>query len=546
MIYCLIDTCSLINLLSKEDSLTDLENLKFWQEQNSLQILLPEIVKTEWDKLKFKEKEKHRQTLNTKFKHTNEILSKTSIYLPSSQFEIEFDKIETKVNEIDNLLERAHEISMTAIVKSLIPDRLLLINNKRKAPFHNKIDSVKDAYIIFSTLEYLKKKQANQLLFISENKNDFGNPENKNRDIHPDIAIDYPSIHIDYYSDIFYAISDYKKKMPVFEKKTPLIHEEKVEALNQYSNKGKISIDKTGPLLNQLYYYLKIRFEEIKILPSYLFIHNYPFENGSTCYRNDFTLRNINPVLLELLKSFEINDRKLVNNFNSKNEFDKATFVLNTLSANHIFSIYGRKSEDFRDIRVYNKQQKINLIDKLNQFKFIEVYNKIDEKVNLNTIDKNLEAGYFYYKIGDLIKSKDCFLLAKELVLKEKQEINLLICNHNLYHLGRSIEFRYWKLESKNTIVKKLKSIDNRQTKVSAHNSKIKDLIIDNSFFTNAQIKLKKLKDEIVDTYYGFLRGTKSSNNFDWEVFYQYATLYQFLNKNYIVYEHYSDYDEVV
>ncbi len=546
MIHCLIDTCSLINLLSKEDSLLDLENLKLWQEKNELMILLPETVKDEWNQHKIKEKEKYRQTVNTKFRHTREILTNTSLSIPWSFREMVYGKIETKINAVDDLLEKASEIPITTTVKALIPDRQLLNNDKRKAPFHNKIDSVKDAYIIFSTLEYLKEKQANKLLFISENKNDFGNPQNKDREIHPDISNDYPFIQIDYYSDIFFAINEYKKEMPVLQVSQPHAIKDNEEALNQYSNKGKISIDKTEPLLNQLYYYLKIRFEEIKILPSYLFIRYYPFENGATCYRNDFALRNINPELLEVLKSFEIIDRKLINNFKSRNDYNKASFILNTLSRNHIFYLHGKKREDFRDIRVHSKQQKLNLIDKYIQFKFIEVYTELDKEHLFNTVDENLKAGYFYYKIGDLIKSKDCFLEARELALKEKQEVTQLICNHNLHHLARSIEFRYWKLENKNSIVKKLKNIDNRQTKVSAHNLKIKDLIVDNSFFTNAQIKLQTLKEEIVDTYQGYLRGSRSSNNFDWEIFYQYATLHQFLSKNYIVYEHYSDYDDVI
>ena len=135
----------------------------------------------------------------------------------SQQLQLQHSGYIAKPINIDNLLEKAYEIPITTHVKALIPDRQLLHNNKRKAPFHSKIDSVKDAYIIFSTLEYLKEEQVNQLLFISENKNDFGNPKNKNREIHSDISSDYPSIQIDYYSDIFFAINEYKKEMPILD-----------------------------------------------------------------------------------------------------------------------------------------------------------------------------------------------------------------------------------------------------------------------------------------------------------------------------------------
>lgn len=541
MTYCLIDNCSLINLLSKDGGLEDINTLKYWQEQDALKILLPETVKEEWDEHKEKQRKKLEQSLNTKIRHTKEVLRKASLNLPSTHLENEFNIIEDKINAIDELLKYSKTISITSHVKSLIPDRQIRKKGIRKAPFHNKVDSVKDAYIIFSTLEYLSEKQINELLFISENKNDFGDPKNKTRTIHPDISDDYPSIQIDYYSDIFYALSDYKNKMPFLQKE--LSHDSIEEGIF-FSDKDDIYINRSIKPLDQLYNYLRIRFDEIKVLPAHLFTKNYPFDRTGNSYRNDFTLKNINGDIVELLKRFEIQQGKLVNDFKSASSFKKALYILKTFSRNNIFNVHGRKREDFLNIRVFYKDEP-DLTDKLEQFKFVEVYKAIKYE-SFDDIDKNLEVGYFFYKIGDLLKSKDYFLKAKELARIDSKEIIELICNHNLYHLGMSIEFRYWRLENRDEIVKELKQINIGATKVPLHNSKIKEYIVNGSFFTNPQIKLQSLTNEIVDTYQSYLRGGRSSNNFNWEVYYQYELLYQFLNKNYIVYEHYSDYYDII
>ena len=515
--------------------------------KNALIVLLPETTMEEWNHLKDKHIEDAKKLLNTKLRYAREMTDSLNHNILDIAYEKGYDDFEEKYKLIHQLLSSSIQLSITAEVKSLIPDRLIRINKIRKAPFHNKVDSIKDAYMILATLEYLKKHKVDNLLFISDNTGEFGDPKIKDRALHPDIANDYPSIQVDYYADIFRAINDYIEKLPALHSSTTASKNNKEESASPLANHdGTIAVDRKTPILNQLYYYLKIRFEGVKILPSYLFVRSYPFETGKQCYRNSFALKNVNPKLTELFNTFEIQDRQLTNNFKTQSEFKKASFILNTLSLNHIFYVDGPKINTVKELRVNTKKEKLTLLDKFLEFKFTEVFENLSHFKPKNTIDEQLKAGYFYYKIGDLIQSKDCFINAKQLAQGQNHGLTIVICNHNLYHLARSIEFRYYKLQNRQEIVQELKSIDNWKTEVAPHNEKIKTLILTNSFFTDAQNKLQLLKDEIVDKYQAYLRGVSNSNNFDWNVFYQYATLHQFLSRNYVVYEHYSDYEDVI
>lgn len=347
----------------------------------------------------------------------------------------------------------------------------------------------------------------------------------------------------------------YKKFVPEFIKDNEDYYYPKITALvgsvigNSVIN-GELSaskIDKSKPLLTQLYEYLQMKFKEVKVLPSFLFINEYPFrtDNKTYSYRYDFTLRIGNIEIVELFNTFTVENSQLIDNFLDKEDYRKAKFILETLSQNHIFNIQGKKRGNFKSIRVISKYSENNLLDNYEKFKFIDTLNSLPVISNDNIAD-NLEAGYFYYKIGELIKSEEYFKKTREIAKKENEEISILICNHNLYNLGILIEFNYYDLANKDRIVEELKSINIEETEISKNNKGLKDRIVNQSFFNNSQQKIQTGTNKIIDLYYSYLRGGWSSANYEWEILYQYATLSAFLNKNYIIFDEYSDYADVV
>ncbi|WP_109301039.1 hypothetical protein [Aquimarina sp. AU474] len=308
-----------------------------------------------------------------------------------------------------------------------------------------------------------------------------------------------------------------------------------------------INVDRSKPILNQTYDYLSQKFDDINVLPSNMFIGEYPFKNEKrdSFYRQDFTLHIVNEELVRLFKSFKIEDDTLVNNFDTDNSFKKANFIVKTLTQNHIFNVQGNTADTFKTIRVLNKNEKNKKLDIFERFKFAEVYGSLS-KIEETNLEANLELGYFYYKIGDLLVSKDYFLKAKDIAEKENKEISFLICNHNLYHLGRLIDFRFWDLDNKKHIVSSLKDHNIEEIKVRKVNEPIKKLLLNNAFFLNAQNAIRQRKEKIVEKYFSYLRGGRSSSNFDWNILYEYATLHAFLNKNYVIFDVYSDYENVI
>ncbi len=174
----------------------------------------------------------------------------------------------------------------------------------RKAPFHNKLDSTKDAYIIFSALEYFNA-QSQKFTFISENKHEFGSPENLDHIIHPEIIEGFDSAMIVYYRDIIKAIYDFRMQLDI-----SLPQEDNASANKKVATQMVISIDKNKHLLEQLFDYLEAMYDDISQIPAKLLINHYPF---NLSVKNDshskvFNVYTDNKELIVLLNQFQVSD----------------------------------------------------------------------------------------------------------------------------------------------------------------------------------------------------------------------------------------------
>ena len=79
-------------------------------------------------------------------------------------------------------------------------------------------------------------------------------------------------------------------------------------AISNDPTTSQYKIDENDSLINQLYDYFKYLFDEINVLPIYLFKNNYPFKVSNDLYVNYslFTLVTDNDELLELFESIKI------------------------------------------------------------------------------------------------------------------------------------------------------------------------------------------------------------------------------------------------
>jgi hypothetical protein len=319
-----------------------------------------------------------------------------------------------------------------------------------------------------------------------------------------------------------------------------------------YSNtthgESLIPMDDNLPFLKQVYDFLSMRFRDIKILHSRMFLNENVFKNKLNDYsrRRVFSYKTYNDVFFNLIERLEFKDNVLVNNSGEdQSQFLMFDFITKTLTENGIYTIYGKKFGQGKNI-INRKNKPEDYFDYFEKFKFIEAFKALPVNVADDTLDEILRQGYFYYKIGDLLKSKDLFQIASIKALEQDRKISYLISQHNLLHLAKFIEWGYYRLTNKTEILKELKNISIDIIEVDAIDIKIKEIIVSRSFFSSAKDSIQSYANKVEETYFAYLRGVRNSVNYEEEIDYEYSILHAFISKNYIVYDQYSDYTEII
>jgi hypothetical protein len=535
----LIDTCSWIDLLT-EDTNKLLPHLEFWVNNDCINIISHQVIIEEWNKHKTKQKKRFTDSLNTKYRHTLEVVRKEKLSIPE-QLEPNIQNIEQQIETIDKLLTDSIILNVTDDIKILSSDRTI----SKKAPFHNKLDSTKDAYIIFSAIKYFKE-QNQDFLFISANKDDFGSPNNLELEIHPEITEDFPDVKISYFNDIGRAINSLRQELPIS------ILPESVDDTSHRDSENKILVDKTKPILDQIFDYINLRHKEASFFPLSLFSSHYPFKENtySYPYYSLFSLTFNNQKLFELFKSVNIENDNLVTITNPDfykgvdNYQSKIENVLKGLTQNLIFNISDEKTRETLSIRYTNATNCECPKCSFRKFKFVESFK------NLNTYnDKDiLESGYVHYLIGNYVTSAKKQVKATKIFKKKNENISNFISQFNSSKLSIFIRNNYYGENSQDDLVKNLKNIDLNHQALKLAKIEVGDFIEylkNDKFYLNARSKIQLSTSKIIDHYYSQLNGGWSSNSEVWVLINEFAKLESFLNGNYIIYDKFQEFNEI-
>ncbi len=535
----LIDTCSWIDLLT-EDTNNLLPHLEFWINNECINIISHEIIIEEWNKHKIKQKKRFSDSLNTKYKHTVEIGRKEKLSIPD-KLAPNIRNIEEQIEIIDRLLTNSKILNVSDDIKILCSDRTI----SRKAPFHNKLDSTKDAYIIFSAIKYFSE-QNQEFLFISANKKEFGSPSNLDLEIHPEIIENYSDINISYFKDIGRAIDSLKQDLPI----TMLTDD--VDNINTIELEDKIIIDKTKPILDQIFDYISIRHKEASFYPLHLFYNQYPFKSktNSYPYYSVFSLTFGNQELFDLFKAVNISKENSITINNPdlykgvENYKTKIKKVILSLTQNLVFNISNEKTRERISIRYSDETNCQCPKCSFRKFKFVDSFNSLDT-YNENDI---LESGYIHYLIGNFAYSANKQLKATELFENKKQNLLNFISQFNSSKLSVFIRNNYFGENSQDALVEKLKQIDlnyEASNLTTKENGDFIDYLKNDKFYFNTQDKIQATTSKIIDHYYSQLNGGWSLNNEIWDLINEYAKLESFLNVNYIIYDKFSEFNNI-
>lgn len=216
MIYLILDTNNWIYLANGLDPIKNkyhdnlhfelLQSLKELTTEGKIQILINDIILTEWNRnkehcnLKIKSLENKLINKENAFKDIAKY-AKTNVrqlqdeYVDGLESEIQLNKKHIQ-NVEDFLMNDCIKVEITQELKQLIFD--LAINNE--APFHNKKNNVGDAAILLSSVEFLKNKKSffgNSAFFISNNIEEYTDGINL-KSFHPQLKKLLQSIDIEF------------------------------------------------------------------------------------------------------------------------------------------------------------------------------------------------------------------------------------------------------------------------------------------------------------------------------------------------------------
>ena len=403
MILLLIDTCTIIrDFISKVEYSQFLKQLTIWVENNDIKVICPEPLKEEWEKHKTEEELKIEKTIKNQQKKADLF----QFIIPQSKMNYATERLKSQINAIDKILSNSIYIPISDNAKIKTTDN----RRFRKAPFRNKRDSDNDALIFFSSMDYLKENKINELYFISSNYTDFA-CKPSDTTVHPDLLEGYNDIQVHYNVSTERAFEDLIMLKGLEKSETKILDKEKVIQI--------FSIDKSKPILDQLFDLIKLCYKEINNLPIHLLINKYPLKKQNSYY-SVFSLQTDNDELSELFESIQIDGNKI--NFSNlrfiqevDNYEEKTKEILLRLNKNLIFNIVNQEKGISINIS-YNDETICNCIS-CSYFRL--KFNSVLEEFNLQSSSVNdlLKIAYINYQMGKYYEAAKLLL---EIVDKTK------------------------------------------------------------------------------------------------------------------------------
>lgn len=222
MVKLLIDTCVWLDIAKTTKGEKILDLLFEFLKKEEISLICPDIIVSEFDRNKGRIISDAGKSLSSHFKkvkemvttHGNEDLKEKVL---SQLNDIDY-KIPTlgenafsSIQRIKELIEKSEKIPLTDKIKLRATQRAI----DKKAPFHLSKNSINDAIIIESYLEYKLKNEAQEfkLIFITHNKNDFSLKDGNQKLPHEDLSNIFNSSKSQYFINLPEALNSINSEL---------------------------------------------------------------------------------------------------------------------------------------------------------------------------------------------------------------------------------------------------------------------------------------------------------------------------------------------
>lgn len=312
MTHLLIDTCVWLDIARSTKGEKVLHLLEQLFEENKIELLLPEIVITEF------ERNKERTIVSAKksvAEHLKVVRELVSAYSSNDNMQailnelnnldhlipIKSDIATYSIIRIETLFKRGIVISLNDEIKLKATDRAI----NKLAPFHLSKNSMGDALIIESYAEFQKENAGEKMAFITHNKNDFSLRNGNQKIPHEDIKEIFEGSRSNYYIDLLECLK--------------VIEPDFIEELGYFENwdtdpRGITEILEKIEEFEKKIWYNRHKITEQKVALGEVEIINY----------EDFNLQSIpNSIVKEILNTARENAKEIENKYSKENlEFD--------------------------------------------------------------------------------------------------------------------------------------------------------------------------------------------------------------------------------
>jgi hypothetical protein len=192
----LIDTCVWIDLAKDHHQHAILRALDRLVKEKKVLVLVPPLVRHEFQRNKGNIVERNRQSLSAALKRAKDVLDQHGEPASKAQALEGLNYVDQRLPRlgdltgisafVEQLLRQAQTIPITDAAKLRAADRAIA----KKAPFHRNKNSVADAMLIEAFAEAVRGKDSkgHRFGFVTHNKNDFSVPDGDTRQHHPDFA----------------------------------------------------------------------------------------------------------------------------------------------------------------------------------------------------------------------------------------------------------------------------------------------------------------------------------------------------------------------
>lgn len=535
MVYLLIDTCSLLQLVDKNGYNTYISELQNHINNDRIRLITHKIVLEEWNKHKIKQQHDKERSLM----YIGNQQKSDDYYdaIPNAINTIEHIDLQTK--QIDEILSKAHQLnSVPEAIKNETGDRIA----EKLAPFSRKADSINDWYIIGSLCTYCQNNQIKEIHFISKNFNDFG--DSSKLSIHPSLQERFNKVIIKYYPD-------YSKFFNILIDDSESTYSSILFTIPT-NEKYKYNATIRKNVLESIHYIYDSLYSEIEFVPLHILTKYHPF-NGSPqkSYYESFTLYNLNKTTVSFFENIIIENSNLSFKDESflreiKDYKLKTEFILARLTRNLIYWIKNSEKDDSTST-YYKVEGECDCCRcNYNNFRFYDTFNGL--KINLDTVEDKLKAAYINYKLGNLKISYNLYIDISQRAYKEKKFIIYFIAKYNLSHLSKFLNNYFFNRNMDSDVIDELKKIDpiEEAVKLKPHTDyNLLLFIAQEDFFTESFQNIKSSVNSIIEHYDAQLDGGWSSENHVWKLSEEFAKTEYFINKNFIIYDRYLNFENM-